>query len=98
MHAADAGDCARVWLVEGFRFLISVRHQVPVVFELAGVPVLMLPRLWSRRRDMREAAFAAGIAFLFLKRYGFAMLVRGVMLWPQLVEMMGEADGQSAAD
>lgn len=98
MPGDDAGPLERAWICCGFRILVNANWEWPEVLEEdGGVAVLMMPAKWAGSRGGRESACGAGITDLFQQRYGTLMLIRGVLAWPGLVEMMAERD-RSAAD
>ena len=98
MVGDNAGPLERAWLCNGFRVVEGAGLPGPVVLAPEGdVPVLALPPSCARDAELRECAAGYAIADLYLQRYGWLALVRGIRAWERIAADL-DASRDMAAD
>jgi hypothetical protein len=83
----NAGPLERAWLCNGFRVLECEGFPFPEVFAPEGeVPVLVLSPQWACHPMLREIADGYAISDLYLQRYRWLALVRGIRAWDRIAD------------
>jgi hypothetical protein len=99
MVGDDAGPLERAWLCRGFRVLVRDDWEWPDVFAAEGeTPALVMPGKWARSAEGRERAAGYAISELYLQRYDWMSLVRGIGAWDDIAAALRDRDRESAAD
>ena len=99
MVGDSAGPLERAWLCNGFRVLEVPGLRLPVVMapEDGEDPVLSVPLGWAAEPELREVAAGYAIGDLYLQKYGWLALVRGMRAWERIATDLQRA-GDVAAD
>jgi hypothetical protein len=96
MAADEVGPMERAWIVAGFRSMDSADWTDPEVFAHPDEkPVLMVPEQWIRE-GRRDLAFAAGMAKVFYRRYGWLALVRVLVHLDDAAHFFASRERESA--